>query len=164
MSEDFDGDMDTSAAIAANTDVDISIEPIADIPVEQPVVTEGLESPISEQELSELQNEAEALEIQPYEEPSTFETAAAAAMSNIDNPSFGARAISAGINLASGGRLGDPVGSAAMTQLAQMAIDGGKVIGPAIGERMNDVYGNPAADLQNIRIRQAIEEKPPLDD
>jgi hypothetical protein len=157
MDEGFDTGSDSSVEVAASTDIDTSsdisiseaIEPINDAPVE--IV-------IPPQELSELQNEAEALEIQPLEESSTLETVATAAMSNIDSPSIGARAISAGLNLASGGRLGDPTGSAAMTQLAQMAIDGGKVIGPAIGERMNEAYGNPAADLQNIRIQQAIAE------
>ena len=73
MKERFYANME--AGISENMGADF--EPFTDIPVEQIAVDSlnGFELPISERELSELLNEAEALEIQPYEEiePSDIE-------------------------------------------------------------------------------------------
>ena len=155
MAEGFDGGM--------NISVDTNIEPVADIPVEEPVVMEELESPIPAQELSELQNEADALEIQPLEEPSSLENIAAAAMTNVDSPSVGARAISGGINILTGNHL-DPAASAATAQLVQMGMDAAPAAASSMMETAIRQHGkSPSVEYNEMLIQQAIEEKPPLD-
>ncbi|MDR1859154.1 MAG: hypothetical protein LBQ69_06750 [Treponema sp.] len=77
MDEGFDAstgtdslDVETSSDVPASESMDISIEPLADIPVEESA-TDSLndtEPPISEQEMSELQNEAASLEIEPLDD------------------------------------------------------------------------------------------------
>jgi len=138
MDEDIDVSADSGTDSSAADS--INVEPIADIPVEESAMDlNQAEPPLSEPELAELQNEAAALEIEPLDEgvdlgfnydevmaesetteqppsePSTLETAAAAAMSNADSPSMGARVI--------GGLAGDPVSSGYAAQLAQMGMD-----------------------------------------
>jgi hypothetical protein len=105
-----------SSDLPASDSTDINVEPLVEIPVEEAAMDSlnETEQPIPEQEMAELQNEAEALEIEPYE-PSAFENIATAAMSNVNSPSIGARII--------GSLAGDPVSSGYATQLAQMGID-----------------------------------------
>ena len=136
MDECFD--LDTTAGISS-TDVDVS-----DIAFEPLDNVSDVES-IFEQGLSELISEAEALNIEPFEEtvygiydnigdvdfkpsgndreanaPSTLDAILAAAMLN--TPSIGARGITAGINALTGGRL-DPIASEPASQFVQMSID-----------------------------------------
>ena len=140
MDEDIDVGIETSVDTSAADSV--NVEPLADIPVEEaPIDTmdslNEAEPPISEPELAGLQNEAEALAIEPLDEgvdlgfnhdevmaeqetteqlyePSTFEAVSAAAMSNIDSPSLPARAI---------GGLAPPGAKDALAQVAQMGLD-----------------------------------------
>jgi len=73
----MDEDLDTSIDVGTGSDLPVSesidIEPLADIPVEESAIDtmdslNDIEPPISEQEMSELQNEAEALAIEPLDE------------------------------------------------------------------------------------------------
>jgi len=65
-------DLDTSINIdfSANSS-NIDIKPPDDIPAGESVSVSELESPLSEQELTELINEAEALDLQPFEDIET---------------------------------------------------------------------------------------------
>jgi hypothetical protein len=65
MDEDIDACIEADSGAAGSLDV----EPLSDTSFEEAVLdsTNENESPISEQELTELQNEAETLDIQPYE-------------------------------------------------------------------------------------------------
>jgi len=71
MDEGLDSGTDVGAVsdVSASESADMGIEPLADIPIED--VADSLneaEPPISEQELTELQGEADALEIEPLDE------------------------------------------------------------------------------------------------
>jgi len=140
----MDEDIDVSADSVTDSSVtdSLDVEPLADIPIEEaPIDTmDGLnetEPPISEPELTELQNEAEALAIEPLDEgvdlgfnhdevmaeqetteqpyePSTLETVSVAAMSNLDSPGLPARAI---------GSLAPLGAKDALAQAAQMGLD-----------------------------------------
>jgi len=71
-----DTDVDDSVDVVVSSDLpaseraDINSEPLADVPVEEITMDSlnDLEPPISDQEMSELQNGAEALEIQPFDD------------------------------------------------------------------------------------------------
>jgi hypothetical protein len=166
MAEDFDVSVDVNTGsdlpVCESTDI-AGIEPLDDIPVDESVSMDSaneLESPISEQELTELQNEAAALEIQPLDEgvdlgfnidevmaepetteqpyePSTLENIAAAAVSNADSPGTGARII--------GGLAGDPASNGYAAQLAQMGIDAAL---PAAEGFMEAAHSQHALDYQ----------------
>ena len=66
MDECFDSGIDSDFSDS----LDIDIEPVVDIPIEEPAMEnfDDFEPSESESELTELQNEAEALEIEPFEE------------------------------------------------------------------------------------------------
>jgi len=74
MDEELSASIDVSADSSATDS--INIEPLADIPVEEPAIDvvdtmdslNETEPPISEPELAELQSEAAALEIEPLDE------------------------------------------------------------------------------------------------
>jgi hypothetical protein len=66
MDECFDTSVDVSADLPANKSMDVNVEPIVDIPVEESASFE-IEPPISELELTELENEAEAL-VEPLDD------------------------------------------------------------------------------------------------
>jgi len=140
----MDEDIDVSAEASVDTSAadSVNIEPLADIPVEEAPIDamdslNETEPPISEPELAELQNDAEALAIEPLDEgvdlgfnhdevmaeqetteqpyePSTFEAVSAAAMSNVDSPGLPARAI---------GELAPLGAKDALAQAAQMGMD-----------------------------------------
>jgi hypothetical protein len=140
MDEDIDVGIETSVDTGVTDSV--SVEPLADIPVEEaPIDTmdslNEIEPPISEPEMAELQSEAEALAIEPLDEgvdlgfnndeviaeqeatdqpyePSTLEAISTAAMSNLDSPGLPARAI---------GGLAPPGAKDALAQAAQMGMD-----------------------------------------
>jgi hypothetical protein len=169
-------DVSTGSDLTVSESTDIAVEPIADINVEE-LSMDSLnetELPISEPELAELQDEAAALEIQPLDEvvgpgfntdevmaeqetteqpyePSTLENAAAAAMSNADSPSLGARII--------GGLAGDPASNGYAAQLAQMGIDAALPAAEGFMEAAIRQHGeSPAVALENMQINQAIED------
>jgi len=150
---------DTSSDLPISESLDTNIEPPADIPVEESAADShnDIGQPISEPELAELHNEAAALEIESLDEgidtgcnydevmeeqetteqsdkPSTFETTAAAAMSNVDSPSLGARII--------GGLAGDPISSGYAAQLAQMGIDAALPAAEGLMEAAHDQHAH----------------------
>jgi hypothetical protein len=141
--------------------MEVTIEPITDIPVEEPVIMESINDlapPISEQEISELQNEAAAMEIEPLEEAiieqpdvSAAERIAQAAMTNADSPGVLAQIAGMGITDA-------PGSTEAATQLAQMAIDAAPVVAEELmGAAIRQHGKSPAVELNQLEIQQAIE-------
>jgi len=162
----MDEDIDVSAETSVDSGVtdSLDVEPLADIPVEEaPIETmdslNESEPPISEPELAELQNEAEALAIEPLDEgidlgfnhdevmaeqetteqpyePSTLENVSVAAMSNVDSPSLPARAI---------GGLAPPGAKDALAQAAQMGMD---AVLPAAEGFMEAAHNQHALDYE----------------
>jgi hypothetical protein len=117
-----------------------------------------LEPPISGQEISELQNEAAAMEIEPLEEAiieqpdvSAAERIAQAAMTNADSPGVLAQIAGTGITDA-------PGATEAATQLAQMAIDATPVAAEELmGAAIRQHGISPAVAFNQLEIQQAIE-------
>ncbi|MCL2721324.1 MAG: hypothetical protein FWD47_08300 [Treponema sp.] len=146
MDEGFEADADTSVDVAASIDIDTgpdislseSIEPLSDIPVE---------APIAEQELSELQNEAAALEVEPYE-PSALSNILTAGASGSEP---GALAQIGGEILAPPGA-GDVVAQG-LQMGANAAIEGSREFMEATVRQHGE---SPVGQLENMQIHQAI--------
>ena len=164
MDEDFDVGTDTSVDVAASTDVDI--EPIDVVSIEEPAIMEELEAPISEQELSELQNEAAALEIQPLDDAIAEEQPSHAEMVRGN--------LLEAMN-AAGEKLNDigqrPTPSAPggfIGQLGEIGLATAKPLGqaaahsiPAFMEATINQHGrSPSVEYNEMLIQQAINEKP----
>jgi hypothetical protein len=150
MDEGFDGGTDTSVDVDTSPDISLSenIEPIIDTPAD---------TQMPEQDLTELQNEAEALEIQPIEEPS-YEPSA---LSNI--LTAGASGAEPGAMAQIGGEILAPPGaSEAVAQGLQMgtnaAIAGSREFMEAAVRQHGE---SPAGQLENMQIHQAITEGAP---
>ena len=151
MDEGFEAGAETSVDVATSIDVDTSpgislsesIEPIVDTPVD-------IQMP--ERDLTELQNEVAALEIQPIEEQ-VYEPSA---LSNI--LTAGASGAEPGALAQIGGEILAPPGaSEAMAQGLQMgtnaAIAGSREFMEATVRQHGE---SPAAQLENMQIHQAI--------
>jgi hypothetical protein len=188
--EGFDADVDASADaadsadvsassdLAANEGMDIEIEPLTDIPATEMATMGEMEAPISEQELSELQNEAEALEIQPLDEGVDlgydYEDAIQEANETIEvqpyEPSSLENIINAGASGAAspsawaqvgGDVLAPPGAGEAVAQGLQMganvALAGSKEFMEAA---INQHGKSPSVEYNEMLISQAIDEKP----
>ena len=157
MGEGFDSGADTSIEVTAGADIDTSsdisvneaIEPINDIPVEVSM---------PEQEITELQNEAEALAIEPLvEEVEPYEPSA---LSNI--LTAGASGAEPGALAQIGGEIIAPPGAGeAVAQGLQMGANAAIVgSGEFIEATINQHGRSPSVEYNEILIQQAIDEKP----
>jgi len=163
MDEGFDDSVDSGADVPVSDSVDVSIdvEPFVDTSVEDAVSMDSLseaEPPISEAELVELQNEAEAsvepldeggnFEESPYE-PSALHNILTAGASGAVSPSEGAQ-LGAAV-------LGKPGTEDVMAQGLQAAWNMG-VTGSEefMGAAIRQHGRGPAAEYQDMLINQAI--------
>jgi hypothetical protein len=168
MDEGFDAGAEISVDIAANTDVDTSsdislsesIEPIDDISVET-LVIDSPEPPISEVELSELQNEAETLDIQPLDDGIEQEQAyEPSALSNI--LTAGAEgAEPSTLAQISGEIIAPPGAGEAVAQGLQMGTNAAVAGSREFMEATINQHGkSPSVEYNETLIQQAIDEKP----
>jgi len=141
--------------------LDESVESVVDIPVEDSAM-ESLneaEPSLSGQELAELQNETTALEIEPLDEsPVIEEQPEPSALQNIlAEGASGASSPGAWADVAAS-IIGKPGTEEVIAQGLQAGLNMGIAGSRELMAGVNETYGNPAGDLQNIRIQQAIEE------
>jgi hypothetical protein len=121
----------------------------------------GFDLPVSEStDMAELQNEAAALEIQPLEEgnaieerqfePSALQNILTEGAAGASSPGTWAD-VTASI-------IGKPGAGEAIAQGLQAGLNMGIAGSREFMAGVNETYGNPVGDLQNIRIQQSIEE------
>jgi len=145
-------------------DLDVSIEPLADIPVEETSMETAIESlneteqPISEPELAELQNEAAALEIEPLVEVITEQPYEASALENIINAGASGTVSASPLAQIGGEIIAPPGAEEAVTQGLQaawnMGVEGSREFMDAAIRQHGE---SPAVEYNELLIQQAID-------
>jgi len=169
-------DVGVDSDVSTSESTDIGIESLADIPIEEATLDSlnEAEPPISEQELTELQGEADALDIEPLDEGVDlgydYDEAIQAANEVAEQPpetsalsnilTSGADGLTSPSELAQiGGDIISPPG-------AEDAVTSGLQAGWNMGVTGSEEFMaatirqhgiGPAAELQNLQIQQAIE-------